>query len=290
MKALPQVAGSFHGNIEELRGRKDPEAMQAVAKELEALFAYEMIKAMRETSDMKEGGFGKDTYMSLFDMELAKIFADRGLGLKEMLFKGLNKQAKGNDESPVTHNEMKTGIRETESRSQKPEDRIQGSQVRRDEKRITSTERNVPVAPPMPSPNPQPQTPDLFDPQMPVDGHISSKFGMRKHPINGNHRFHHGMDIAASEGTEIYPYREGKVIFSGDQPGYGNTVIIDHGDGQISKYAHNRVNLVKAGDRVNESSVIAEVGSTGLSTGPHLHFEVRQNGKPINPEVILAMR
>jgi murein DD-endopeptidase MepM/ murein hydrolase activator NlpD len=290
MKAIPQVAGSFHGNIEELRGRKDPEAMQAVAKELEALFAYEMIKAMRETSDMKEGGFGKDTYMSLFDMELAKVFADRGLGLKEMLFKGLNKQAKGNDESPVTHNEMKTGIRETESRSQKPEDRIQGSQVRRDEKRITSTERNVPVAPPMPIPNPQPQTPDLFDPQMPVDGHISSKFGMRKHPINGNHRFHYGMDIAAPEGTEIYPYREGKVIFSGDQPGYGNTVIIDHGDGHISKYAHNRVNLVKNGDRVDEGTVIAEVGSTGLSTGPHLHFEVRQNGKPINPEVILAMR
>jgi murein DD-endopeptidase MepM/ murein hydrolase activator NlpD len=113
---------------------------------------------------------------------------------------------------------------------------------------------------------------------------------MRKHPIHGDHRFHHGIDIAAPEGTNVYPYQGGKVIFSGDQAGYGNTVIIDHGGGRTSKYAHNRVNLVKVGDRVDENTVISEVGSTGLSTGPHLHFEVRQNGKPLDPAKILAMR
>jgi murein DD-endopeptidase MepM/ murein hydrolase activator NlpD len=290
MKALPPAAGGFHGNIEELRGRKDPAAMQAVAKELEALFAYEMIKAMRETSDMSKGGFGKDTYMSLFDMELAKVFADKGLGLKELLFKGLNKQDFKGDESKVANDEVK-GILDTGVRSRKQEGVIQEPQARRHETSTTSKERDIPAAAPLnPRLDPQSTIPASDEPQIPVDGHISSKFGMRKHPVHGNHRFHHGLDIAAPEGTDVYPYRAGTVLFSGEQPGYGNTVIIDHGDGHISKYAHNRVNRVKAGDKVGEHTVIAEVGSTGVSTGPHLHFEVRQNGKPIDPAMLLAMK
>ena len=113
---------------------------------------------------------------------------------------------------------------------------------------------------------------------------------MRKHPIHGNLPFHHGIDMVAPEGTDVYPYRGGTVIFSGWQPGYGNTVVIDHGDGHISKYAHNRANSVEVGDRVDESMVMAAVGSTRVSTGPHLHFEVRQNGRPLDPAMILAIR
>jgi murein DD-endopeptidase MepM/ murein hydrolase activator NlpD len=113
---------------------------------------------------------------------------------------------------------------------------------------------------------------------------------MRKHPVYGDSRFHHGMDIAAPVGTEVYPYQRGKVIFSGEQSGYGNTIVIDHGNGYTSKYAHNRINLVKAGDLVDEDTIIAEVGSTGLSTGPHLHFEVRRDGKYLDPARVLALK
>jgi murein DD-endopeptidase MepM/ murein hydrolase activator NlpD len=131
---------------------------------------------------------------------------------------------------------------------------------------------------------------DHDEPSMPVDGRVSSNFGMRNHPVHGGKKFHHGMDIAAPAGTEIYPYRGGRVVFSGDNRGYGNMIIIDHGDGYVSRYAHNRVNLVRQGDQVDENTVIAEVGSTGISTGPHLHFEVRQNGRPMDPAKVLAMR
>ncbi|MFN3480924.1 MAG: M23 family metallopeptidase [Thermodesulfovibrionales bacterium] len=125
---------------------------------------------------------------------------------------------------------------------------------------------------------------------MPVNGVVSSGFGMRRHPLYGDMRFHHGIDIAAPEGTDIYPIRAGKVIFSGEQGGYGKVVLIDHGDGYITRYAHNKLNLVRTGDYVDTDTVIAKVGNTGLSTGPHLHFEVRYNGEPIDPVTLVAMK
>jgi murein DD-endopeptidase MepM/ murein hydrolase activator NlpD len=113
---------------------------------------------------------------------------------------------------------------------------------------------------------------------------------MRKHPIYGDYRFHHGVDIAAPEGTPIYPAMSGRVIFSGEEAGYGNIVVVDHRNGYITKYAHNRVNLVKEGDHVDAATVIAEVGNSGVSTGPHLHFEARYKDKSIDPIEVLAMR
>jgi Rod binding domain-containing protein len=92
MNDLQDLSRYYHGNLEALKGRKDPEAVKVVAKEMETLFAYELIKAMRETTDtMSKGGFGGDAYMSIFDMELARLFAERGLGLQEMLLKGMNR-------------------------------------------------------------------------------------------------------------------------------------------------------------------------------------------------------
>lgn len=90
---IPQnISQYYHGNIEELKGRKDPEAIKAVAKEMETLFAYELIKAMRKTTNTEsKDGLGRDTYMSIFDMELARLFAERGLGLQDTLLKGMNR-------------------------------------------------------------------------------------------------------------------------------------------------------------------------------------------------------
>jgi len=281
----PQAAsGNYFGNIESLKGRKDPEALQNAAKELESLFAYEMIKAMRETSEINGGGLGKDTYMSMFDMELSRLFADRGLGLKELLLKGLNRQA-GNekDQGKQTLPVAAGPLNGTNSRTNKPSP-PEPKPESRSLKPLTAPKAAVELSDPIFGDM------DHDEPSMPVDGRVSSNFGMRNHPVHGGKKFHHGMDIAAPAGTEIYPYRGGRVVFSGDNRGYGNMIIIDHGDGYVSRYAHNRVNLVRQGDQVDENTVIAEVGSTGISTGPHLHFEVRQNGRPMDPAKVLAMR
>jgi murein DD-endopeptidase MepM/ murein hydrolase activator NlpD len=117
----------------------------------------------------------------------------------------------------------------------------------------------------------------------PVNGSISSPYGWRIHPIYGTYKFHTGIDLAASYGEIISATSDGIVIYTGWYDGYGNTVIIDHGSGYSSLYAHCSSILVRNGQTVYKGEAIARVGSTGNSTGPHLHFEIRQNGSPINP-------
>jgi murein DD-endopeptidase MepM/ murein hydrolase activator NlpD len=117
----------------------------------------------------------------------------------------------------------------------------------------------------------------------PVSGSIVSGFGYRRHPILGGVRFHYGVDIAAPFGTTIRAAADGVVVFAGWRRAYGNTVIIDHGNGLATLYAHCSELLVSEGAVVRQGQPIARVGSTGLATGPHLHFEVRRYGEPVNP-------
>ena len=125
----------------------------------------------------------------------------------------------------------------------------------------------------------------------PVPGRyeISSGYGNRIHPISRRAEFHTGIDIPAPNGTNIVAADSGTVIISGRMGGYGNTVVIDHGNGLSTLYGHNSRNLVAVGDWVNRGDVIARVGSTGVSTGPHLHFEVRHNGRHVNPGSYLGI-
>jgi murein DD-endopeptidase MepM/ murein hydrolase activator NlpD len=120
-------------------------------------------------------------------------------------------------------------------------------------------------------------------PTDPICKRISSGFGSRFHPILKKYRYHSGVDIAAPKGTPIVATDNGVVIFSGYKGGYGKTVMIDHGLGYSSVYGHTSVLLVTNGQEVTQGQRIALVGSTGLSTGPHLHFEIRKNGIPQNP-------
>ncbi|MBI3592378.1 MAG: M23 family metallopeptidase [Nitrospirae bacterium] len=114
--------------------------------------------------------------------------------------------------------------------------------------------------------------------KLPLTGKITSDYGLRHDPIDGKLRHHNGIDIAAPEGTPVEPVASGRVVFSGFSEGYGNYVIMEHENGLTSLYAHNSVNYVKTGDVVDKGKIIALSGSTGRSTGPHLHFELRKDG------------
>jgi murein DD-endopeptidase MepM/ murein hydrolase activator NlpD len=121
----------------------------------------------------------------------------------------------------------------------------------------------------------------------PNDGEITSGFGLRIHPILGYSRFHAGIDFGADYGSMIRAADSGIVIFAGWYGGYGYAVVIDHGNGIATLYGHTSKLYVAEGQAVKRGEAIAAVGSTGLSTGPHLHFEVRQDGEPVDPMAYL---
>ncbi|MEC7988163.1 MAG: M23 family metallopeptidase [Myxococcota bacterium] len=121
----------------------------------------------------------------------------------------------------------------------------------------------------------------------PLQGRLSSKFGPRVHPISKKKKMHKGIDLAAARGTPIRAIHKGTVSFAGERGGLGNLVIIDHGKNIQSYYAHCHELKVKTGQRVDHKTIIATVGSTGYSTGPHLHLEIRKNGTPIDPLTLL---
>jgi murein DD-endopeptidase MepM/ murein hydrolase activator NlpD len=117
----------------------------------------------------------------------------------------------------------------------------------------------------------------------PADGKVVSGFGPRKHPIAGVVRQHNGVDIDAPYGAPVYAAASGRVLVASGMGGYGLTVVIDHGDGLSTLYAHLSQILVDASGQIQQGAVIGKVGSTGYSTGPHLHFEIRINGEPRDP-------
>ncbi|RKD31466.1 hypothetical protein BET03_12605 [Thermohalobacter berrensis] len=125
--------------------------------------------------------------------------------------------------------------------------------------------------------------PDL----MPTWGRITSGFGYRKNPFGRGREFHYGIDISNKYGTSIKAAGTGVVTYAGYNGGYGKVIMINHGYGYQTVYGHNNKLLVRTGERVKKGQVIAKMGNTGKSTGPHLHFEIRYYGKPINPKNIL---
>jgi murein DD-endopeptidase MepM/ murein hydrolase activator NlpD len=118
---------------------------------------------------------------------------------------------------------------------------------------------------------------------IPAEGSISSPYGERENPKSGVDEFHTGLDISAHSGNPVRATADGIVSFSGWNGGNGNLVVLEHGFGFSTFYAHNRMNAVKVGQKVKRGDVIGYVGSTGSSTGPHVHYEIWKNGNPVNP-------
>lgn len=113
--------------------------------------------------------------------------------------------------------------------------------------------------------------------------YITSLYGLRIHPITKKRQFHYGVDIRGAYGELVYSAKGGRVIYAGFASGFGNMVVVAHNKGYVSKYAHLSKIAIKNGVRIAAQQVIGQVGNTGISTGPHLHFEVWKNGKPIDP-------
>jgi len=124
----------------------------------------------------------------------------------------------------------------------------------------------------------------------PVMGELTSGFGNRTHPISGESQFHSGFDISASPGTPVKVTADGIVSFADWVGANGNLVVIEHGFGYSTFYAHNKSILVKVGQRVKRGDIIAYLGSTGSATGPHLHYEIWQNGRPVNPKPFISAK
>jgi murein DD-endopeptidase MepM/ murein hydrolase activator NlpD len=116
-----------------------------------------------------------------------------------------------------------------------------------------------------------------------LSGWLSSRYGTRIDPFSGKKAWHEGVDFAGKAGSDIVAVASGVVSWSGERYGYGKMVEVAHGDGVITRYAHNQENLVKVGDMVRRGDVVALMGISGRSTGPHVHFEVHKNGRPVDP-------
>ncbi len=233
---------------------EDPARLRMAAKEFEALFLGYMLSVMRssiEESDPDGQGLGKDTYTELFDQELARTLADRGaLGISDLLMKKLSDPLAGGalEGEPIV-----------------PRDPI-----------ISRSDLRPGVAEEIP------------DFRMPVHAHLSSSFGSRNDPFTHELRFHRGVDLAAPDGMDVRAAAAGRVTFSGFQEGYGNTIVVQHPGGFETRYAHLKGLLAKTGDWLQPAQILGTVGSTGRSTGPHLHFEVRRYGEAIDPASLVT--
>lgn len=122
---------------------------------------------------------------------------------------------------------------------------------------------------------------------LPVDGPISSPFGIRTHPLFHKKRKHNGIDIPAPYGAPVVATADGSVRYVGYNKGYGRMVVVQHGNGLITRYAHNSKIIVKKGQKVEKGQKIAEIGSSGIATGPHSHYEVLLHKTPVNPELFI---
>lgn len=252
---------------------QDPQAKRAnevktAAKQLEAFFLRQMLsEAKPQGGGAIDGGFAGDTFKQMFDDALAdKMSAAGGIGMSQMFAKQLAKAAgtsaeTGTDAAPIASAPVA-------SSSQTIADQISA---------ITSQN---------PSSGVPAGAPHLI---LPVAGRASSGYGLRADPIKHEMINHPGFDLAAPTGTQVTAAAGGTVVHAGPAGTYGNLVTVRHANGFETRYAHLSEVDVKEGDTVQAGQDVGKVGTTGYSTGPHLHFEVRKDGQAIDPAPLLPL-
>ena len=244
--------------------QQEKRALEKAASEFESLFIYHMLKTMRKSvskGSLFGNSKGEEIYKSMLDEELSKVMAQgRGMGLRDMVVRDLS------------------GLSATEGKGDTPGKAAESFHV----PSVYGVNEHKEI---------RPLSEDSIrrgDGRLPVKGEVSSLYGFRKDTVTGETRFHHGIDITAPEGTPVSPAAAGLVTFSGVKPDYGNLVEVEHDDGALSIYGHNKGNMVSLGERVERSDIIALVGQSGRALEPHLHFEIRMEGYSVNPAEILS--
>lgn len=239
-----------------------------LAAQFESMLMLEMIKQMRKSllDEESEGeGLGKDTYSSTIDGELALHLAKAGgIGLTPMMVEAWERQ-----QSAVAPGSI---VKPSEGRALPVEAvtaRPTAATVA-----VSAIRQGLPELD---------RAPDSTL-SLEMTGRVSSGYGWRSDPLKGQTKFHGGIDLAARYGTQVPAAAGGTVVTADEQGGYGLTVVVRHPNGFESRYAHLSSLDVKAGETVAQGQPLGRVGSTGRSTGPHLHFEVTQAGRRVDPE------
>lgn len=269
----------------------DMEALRRVATQFESILLNQLTAAMNPSDD--EGGLfgnsggGMSMSRQMFSEQLAQSMAQSGgIGLADMIVRQLSERAENQLRASLKDKGINlSSIAGEASNAAELEPAAIANATR--PRRVNAVEGNMNAewsgrlnAAPLERAN-RAIIPTTLT--QPIHGALRSVFGMRRDPINGRMRFHKGIDLAAASGTPIGAAAEGTVVFSGRNKGYGNMVMLEHADGRRTLYAHASRLFVKVGDQVRRGQTIAAVGSTGHSTGPHLHFEVRQGAVALNP-------
>lgn len=257
---------------------REERAMRQAATEFESLFLTQLTSALHSSSSEDEDNlFGSDAtnmYRQMFSEQLAKTMAEGGgVGLAEIILRQMQASRSGKNSVAPVIDRVKDAMRSLSSAEA-------GKSLANPAKTVSVnslTARKSVAA-----------HAEEVELQLPISGRITSEFGARRDPINGRQRMHRGVDIAAPRGTPIESAAAGRVVFAGQQRGYGNTVVIEHADGRQTRYAHADELQVSTGEDVAAGQIIATVGATGRATGPHLHFEVIEEGQRIDPLEFLA--
>lgn len=244
--------------------------LERVAQEFESMLLVQMLKGMRQAGrweDESGDSLGADSMFETIDVELATHLARvQGLGLSKQLLTSFDRMMPPGPPEPPQFD-----VPEVPMLPEVP-------QV-----------LNVPAVPQTMSEASTVGTPGTLGTVDPVDGKVTSDFGWRRDPFTGAAKFHRGIDLRAAYGEDVQSAGDGRVVFSGQQGGYGTTVLIEHGDGTRTRYAHLSVALVEQGDRVASGQAIGRAGRSGRATGTHLHFEViGADGRHLDPALTLA--
>lgn len=257
------------------------EELQRIAAEFESMLLVQVLKDMRRAGSWEEEGgdaLGAQSLFETLDVELASHLARvRGLGLGKQMeeaFDRMNLAAApaGTRAAEDSAGAGRGGVEKvlTSVAAGKPGPDVVSAVKIAAEKTVAAVEKTGPA---------------IGHILKPVAGAVTSAFGWRRHPITHEVKFHQGVDLRAAYGQEVQSAAGGKVVFSGDQGGYGATVVVEHQDGTRTRYAHLSARLVKQGDVVTAGEPLGRAGKSGSATGTHLHFEViAPNGQRIAPE------
>jgi len=283
----PAGAATLTGTAARADERRAERQARDVARDLEALLVSQMIAAMRRTvpsGGLLQASAARRTLDGAFDHELARALGARGgLGLAGQIEAQLARQPGTAPAAAAFAGVPVPAVSRAPEIAPAPAPRAPAAVVAaRDVAHAVAAsaraEAHVGAGPARAGSA-------AFE--APVEGRVSSGFGLRSDPVTGAERFHAGVDLAAPRGTPVRVAADGQVIFSGWRGAGGNVVVVRHDDGLTTSYAHAERLLATAGQNVVAGEVIATVGASGRATGPHLHFSARRDGQPIDPTTLL---